>query len=71
MTAGQAAADRLRARHRAPSCTRCQEPVARVVAAYWDPATRLCPACCLVVAAGFGEDPSNWPPRPQPQEPAA
>lgn len=77
---GAAHADALLARHGRPPappvrtavatadgpwCTRCEQPAARVVSAYWDPAgTRLCPDCCLAVAAGYGPDPTNWPPHP-------
>lgn len=85
MTAGSDAADRLLAAHArppappaaaavatadGPTCTRCRRPAARVVPAYWDPTARYCPPCCLQVATGFGADPTNWPPRPNTQEPA-
>lgn len=67
-TPGNAAADRLTAYHRAV-CTRCRRPAARVVPAYWDPATRLCAACCIEVARIH--DTTRWPSWPDPKESAA
>jgi hypothetical protein len=49
-----------RQRARKNVCGRCHHRVARTVAAYWDSIYRLCPTCCLALAAELDAT-RSWP----------